>query len=605
MSRLTPAATVKMKFVNEEPKSIWKKSWTGPHWLRAWLILVVAAFFIALIVYLCGGIPGGPPSLWPELFFLLTGSLIAATVFVLLWLFVRCFFSWRNFKRLLFALACFATLIALFYAEEDRRGWHAWNQFKYEWEAKGEHFDFASVVPPPVPDDQNFALTPIVFTSYGSILTRDGKHIPYEQQDVHFVERVKMTIVHDDANNPTNSAGNREKGRFTNLKAWQDYYRDSAAKTNEFPVPPQPQSPAADVLLALSKYDSAIEELRQASQLPYSRFPLNYDTECPAAILLPHLSALKRCSQALQLRSIAELQNSQPEKALDDVKLALQLTDKIHTEPFLISHLVRIAMLQIMLQPIWEGLAEHRWSEEQLVALDAELAKLDFLTDYGFAMRGERGLNSGIIEYLRQQHNHLRAVANLSSDGNGNESSINFEAIALAFGPSGWYDQSKLRIGRFFERWYLRVADEQKRTFSPTAVQSADAALQAEIKHWNPCRLLEGMLLPALGNWSKKCAYAQASVDMARTAMALERYRLAHAEFPESLDVLAPQFIAKVPHDVIGGQPLKYRREANDQFVLYSVGWNETDDGGVVGFRPKSQSPDISQGDWVWRYPAK
>jgi hypothetical protein len=78
------------------------------------------------------------------------------------------------------------------------------------------------------------------------------------------------------------------------------------------------------------------------------------------------------------------------------------------------------------------------------------------------------------------------------------------------------------------------------------------------------------------------------------------------------LDALAPQFIAKLPHDIIGGQPLHYRRDppspgsgaASGQFVLYSVGWNETDDGGEVGFK-KDGSVDINQGDWVWRYPPK
>jgi hypothetical protein len=49
-----------------------------------------------------------------------------------------------------------------------------------------------------------------------------------------------------------------------------------ALATNEFPVAPQPQSAAADVLLALSQYDPVLEELRTASRLPYSRFPLNY-----------------------------------------------------------------------------------------------------------------------------------------------------------------------------------------------------------------------------------------------------------------------------------------------------------------------------------------
>ena len=115
-----------------------------------------------------------------------------------------------------------------------------------------------------------------------------------------------------------------------------------------------------------------------------------------------------------------------------------------------------------------------------------------------------------------------------------------------------------------------------------------------------------------MGNFLKKIAAGQTSVDLARTAIALERYRLAHGEYPEALDGLAPQFITQVPHDVIGGQPLKYRRTADGQFVLYSVGWNETDDGGRVvdqkSREPRDESSskvDISQGDWVWRYPAR
>jgi hypothetical protein len=110
----------------------------------------------------------------------------------------------------------------------------------------------------------------------------------------------------------------------------------------------------------------------------------------------------------------------------------------------------------------------------------------------------------------------------------------------------------------------------------------------------------------------EKTAAGQSYVNLARTAIALERYRLAHGEYPDSLDALAPQFMEKVPHDIIGGQPLKYRRTSDGQFVLYSIGWNETDDGGVVVNQksrdPRDESgnsPDISQGDWVWRYPQK
>jgi hypothetical protein len=55
---------------------------------------------------------------------------------------------------------------------------------------------------------------------------------------------------------------------------------------------------------------------------------------------------------------------------------------------------------------------------------------------------------------------------------------------------------------------------------------------------------------------------------------------------------------------VLTGQPLKYRRTDDGQFVLYSVGWNETDDGDTLGLN-KEGNPDWHKGDWVWRYPAR
>ncbi len=318
---------------------------------------------------------------------------------------------WRNFKRFLFGLACFATLVALFYAEEDWRGWHAWNQFKHECEAKGEKFNFTDFVPPPVPDDQNFAFAPVVASSYAMMLDKSGHEI--RPRNTNVVNRLQLDLVDNyhgaagvssgfGSDGPTNR-GNWLLAKKTDLREWQNYYRWLAAKTNQFAVSPQPQTPAQDVLLALSKYDPVVEDLRAAARLPASRFPLEYDKDDPAEILLPHLAAMKRSSQFLQLRAIAELQNGQSEQAFDDVKLSLRLADAVRTEPFIITHLVRLAILQIALQPIWEGLAEHRWSDAQLAALEAELAKLDFLADYEFTVRSELAFHIRQIDYLRRQ----------------------------------------------------------------------------------------------------------------------------------------------------------------------------------------------------------
>jgi len=74
-------------------------------------------------------------------------------------------FSRRMLRRFLYGLCSFTLLVALFYGEEDWRGRYDWEQFKRTWEAKGERFDVASFVRPGVPDDQNFACTPIIANS--------------------------------------------------------------------------------------------------------------------------------------------------------------------------------------------------------------------------------------------------------------------------------------------------------------------------------------------------------------------------------------------------------------------------------------------------------
>ena len=74
---------------------------------------------------------------------------------------------------------------------------------------------------------------------------------------------------------------------------------------------------------------------------------------------------------------------------------------------------------------------------------------------------------------------------------------------------------------------------------------------------------------------------------------------MAHGQYPESLDMLITQYIEKLPHDVIGGGPMIYRRVSEGEFLLYSVGWNGKDDGGVAAFKTDG-TVDMENGDWVW-----
>jgi hypothetical protein len=586
--------------MSEKPGNIWSKPWKGPRgFFLFWLLILAVAFLIIFSFGLFAQIADSIADL--ALMALVLATVIAVAGFLIV-LFLRWLCRWRNFKRFLFGLACLATLIALFYAEEDWRGKHDWDQFKHQWEAKGERFGAAGVIPSPVPDDQNFAMAP-VFDTVDKLMDEKWRaqhrnpRSGGDEWDTNLVNPLEMNIS-ENGDSPTNGTGNWQKSTLSDLNAWQQYYRTLSAKTNEFPVVARPQTPAQDVLLALSPYDSTIENLRQAAQLPYSRFPLSYDMQPPAGILLPHLASLKDCAKVLQLRAIAELKNGQSDQALADVKLMLRLGDSIRTEPFLISHLVSIAIMNLTLQPIWEGLAQHQWSDAQLAELDSELAKRDFLSDYHIAMRGELMLcEIGDVEYMRH---FPEQMPDLTGNSGGDPSSRILTRILWQSIPDGWFYQNELRCARQVLELYLPSADVDRHLVRPADVQHADDAVVTGTEHPTPFNIMERLFLPALGRAVAKSAQGQESVDLARVAIALERYHLAHGEYPESLDVLAPQYLKQIPHDIINGQPLHYRRSADGQFVLYSVGWNETDDGGVVVFTEGGRV-DSRKGDWVWR----
>ncbi len=589
--------------MDEKSKETQNKAWISPRALSVWFVILTTVVFIA--VFSAGFVPSllanylGLPA-----FALFLSICIVLSLFLTIG-FIRWLGSWHNFKRFLFVLACLVTFILLFYAEEDWRGKHDWDQFKRQWVARGERFDAASAIPPAVPDDQNFAMAP-VFDTVDKLMDpkwRAQHRNPHSNGDddsrpwdTNLVNPLEMPIS-GTGDSPANGTGNWQKAIMSDLSVWQQYYRTLTVKTNEFPVAPQPQTPSQDVLLALSPYDATLEQLRQAAQLPYSRFPLGYDMQPPADILLPHLASLKGCAKILQLRAIAELQNDQSDQALADVKLMLRLSDSIHTEPFLISHLVSIAIMNLTLQPVWEGLVQHHWSDAQLAELDSELAKRDFLSDYHVAMRGELMLcEIGDIEYLRRYPEQMPALA--GEDG-GDASSRAFAPTLWRLIPNGWFYQNELRCARQVLEFYLPSAEVDQHLVRPENVLHADDAVIAGTKHPTPFNVMQRLLLPALGAAVTKSASAQESVDLARVAIALERYRLAHGTYPGSLDALAPQYLKPIPHDIINGQPLQYRRTADGQFVLYSVGWNETDDGGVVVFT-KGGGVDNRKGDWVW-----
>jgi hypothetical protein len=85
---------------------------------------------------------------------------------------------------------------------------------------------------------------------------------------------------------------------------------------------------------------------------------------------------------------------------------------------------------------------------------------------------------------------------------------------------------------------------------------------------------------PQIGTTMASEADIVAQIRATRTAIAIERWRLAHnGNVPDSLADLAPDFLPAVTKDPFDEQPLRYKKLARG-YVVYSIGSDFTDDGG-------------------------
>lgn len=567
--------------------SFQKRPWS----LRAKVLTWLTVAGLIFVVLLCIGLSThGPAHIARLAFFALLYSVIWTLVLAAVAMFVRRLCCWRNFRRALFVLACLVTLIALAWAEENWRGKHDWQKYCREWEAKGEKFDFAAFVPPPVPDEKNFALAPL-FLPLFDYSPGPTNVIWHDTNGLARLDRISAFLPSGRDQNADLPTGSLEKGTFADVKACAAFYRGN---TN-YPQASASATPAETILIALGKFDPELKELREAAaSRPACRFPIHYDEQPSWAVLLPHLGRLRGLSMLTHVRATAELEAGRPAEAFEDLRLGFRLADGITNEPIVIDHLVRVSWLSIDLQIVREGLLRHAWTEMQLTEMENYLSTLDLLAEYKFAMRGERAFGIAGLDYLRRRGIGADSMGYMDDQGRARNAGNWLNLL------SGWCYQNMLNISRLHQDYTLAAVDAQAHRVFPGISQNGERAV--EKMRWGPYTLLARMLFPALQKTVVKSARLRTYVDSARVACALERFRLANGRLPDTLDALVPRFLAAVPNDVIDGKPLRYRPGAKGGYVLYSIGWNQTDDGGQIGWTKngKAKRVDATQGDWVW-----
>jgi hypothetical protein len=343
---------------------------------------------------------------------------------------------------------------------------------------------------------------------------------------------------------------------------------------------------AKDYLARSHQLESDFDKIREALKRPYARMDGSYSD--PITMPIPNYIAVRAVVQTLAQRAQCFLLISQPEKALDELTL---MTDSRHLfesaptrKPMtLVAALLNVAVAGIYVNTVSDGLQLKAWQEPQLILLQKQLAEINLIPPLVEAQKTEPVWFCYWIE-MNQQSKVFGSVKQ------------NYKILGLPW-PRGWIYQYMANIVKL-DRMPLQGFDLTNNIVSSRVLDEVARYTDDFLNQKLPYKSLAASAVPNIWKARQTTAFNQTLVNEAQIACALERYHLAHGDYPETLDALAPQFIETIPHDIIGGQSLHYRRTDDGKFLLYSVGWNETDDDGLDSLQKNKF--DYTKGDWVW-----
>jgi hypothetical protein len=473
---------------------------------------------------------------------------------------------WRPTRRRLVRIvvggvtvsAALVLIILSFYGYQNWRGRRAWSAFQKELKQRQESLDVAALLPGPVPENQNFAVS-LAFRNWINPKEADtaGKQL--------FVRLGQFDMQY---------AYLQWIGqRFAPL----DQYAIWVAPGVTLPPNASRERFANSVLQGLKPCEATIRGLAAAAHLPFFQTSTNRNAQ---AILYPKNEedvGLERLHALFELRACALLLTNRNAEAAEDLLTGLQLVRLARQLPDAKSSLRTQTMLTRSLQPLWEGIVEQRWTASQLAAFQNELGDFNLLADYTNAVRRVVLANIGAWQAIAEgKGGHIPPQPG----------QIYRDDSVSQMQPRAWWFENCVELYRV--GWH--------------AIEKVDVAGAHVRIDWEGTDLSGLALDPETTTllqqpwWSgpspSVMVFAQTAVNQAIIACALERFRLAAGRYPDSLERLIPDFLLSIPNDVVRGHPMLYQKTAEDRFILRSVGPNGIDD-------RKNPGSD----DWLWSFP--
>jgi hypothetical protein len=323
---------------------------------------------------------------------------------------------------------------------------------------------------------------------------------------------------------------------------------------------------AARLARELEAVRPAVLKARQLAGLPRGRYRIAYQTNVIATQL--NEQAESRVIMALLRYDVLDrAQAADMKGAVVSCRALLNAARSLGDEPLALSQLIRMAGVMMACGCGERVLAQGEPNPADLATFQALLEQEDRHPRMRIMFRGERAMNHAMFDALERGAIPLGAL----TDG---------KSTSWQERWSGW------RMRDNFRREHPLMLQLHTERIAAVGLPlheqiEADKQFQNGGAGLPPDAILTRLMLPAAEKLGAAVRRTHALVRCLTVLLATERYRRAQGRWPARLAELTPKYLAAVPLDPFDGKPLRYRRLA-DGVMVYSVGQDGTDDGGVL-----------------------
>ncbi len=328
----------------------------------------------------------------------------------------------------------------------------------------------------------------------------------------------------------------------------------------------------------LDAHRDCLDRLYAIENTPMGRFQIEH-AENPIATLLPPLGTVRKATKLLWLDGTLKLIEGDPQAAARRVSIIFHISRTLHDDPFVISRLVMIAVDRLAVRGLESTFRTGELDEPTLTRLSDQLDRQLAASTMRWGCLGERASFVGVCDQVATGKVSLAALAQMGIGGTG------------PLGGTSWLPEFLIRKNQMEGARLLTLLVEAGD--DPRALLDASRQMAAEMRALPATQVLVRMLLPSLTRAMELHVMSIARLRCARVAVAAERFRLDTGRLPDSIEELAPRFIAAPPTDPFDGKALRFVI-VEEGIVIYSIGEDlEDDDGSVAPVEGEKRPRDL------------